>query len=77
MQISCREVRRELADYMEGDIDEDMRARIEQHFRECDGCSVMYDSIRKVIRLVGASDVIELPAGFSQRLYARLSAVPS
>jgi len=37
MEISCREVRQELANYMEDDITEDLRLRIERHFLRCDG----------------------------------------
>ena len=77
MKIRCSEVRRELANYMEDDIDVELRSRIERHFRECDGCNTLYDSIRKIIRLVGSTDIIELPAGFSRRLYERLSTIPS
>ena len=77
MQISCSDVRRELANYMEDDVDAELRSRIERHFRECDGCYALYDSIRKVVRLVGSTEVIELPAGFSRRLYERLSTISS
>jgi predicted anti-sigma-YlaC factor YlaD len=77
MKIRCSEVRRELANYVEDDVDAELRSRIQRHFRECDGCSALYDSIRKVIRLVGSTEIIELPAGFSRRLYERLSTIPS
>ena len=77
MEISCREVRQELANYMEDDIDEQLRVRIEQHFLRCDGCSALYDSLRKIIYLVSESDLIELPSGLSQRLFQRLNAKPS
>ena len=76
MRISCSEVRRELANYMEDDVDAELKSRIERHFRECGGCYALYDSIRKVVRLVGSTEVIELPAGFSRRLYDRLT-IPS
>ena len=77
MKISCSEVRRELANYMEDDVDAELGSRIERHFRECGGCYALYDSIRKVVRLVGSTEVIDLPAGFSRRLYDRLSTIPS
>ena len=38
MQISCRELRKELAHYMEDDISPELRERIEPHFLKCDGC---------------------------------------
>ena len=76
MEISCREVRHELANYMEDDISEELRMRIERHFARCQGCSAMYDGLRQVIYLVSESDLIELPSGLSQRLFQRLNAKP-
>ena len=72
MRIACDEVRRELANYMEDDVPADLRRRIEAHFAVCDGCYAIYDGLRKIIRLVGTNDVIELPEGFSSRLYQRV-----
>jgi hypothetical protein len=77
MEISCREVRRELANYMEDDIAEELRLRIERHFLRCDGCSALYDGLRQVIYLVNESDLIELPVGLSQRLFQRLNMKPA
>jgi hypothetical protein len=73
MEISCREVRQELANYMEDDITVELRLRIERHFLRCDGCSALYDGLRQIIYLVNESDLIELPAGLSRRLFQRLN----
>jgi len=72
LKIACEEVRRELANYMEEDVSAQLRLRIEHHFLECDGCYAIYDDLRKIVRLMGNSDVIELPPGFSRRLYQRI-----
>ena len=76
MAITCKEVRAELAGYMEGDVTPGLRARIEAHFAECGGCLAIYDGLRNVIRLIGRTEIIELPEGFSRRLYSRLLAKP-
>ena len=73
MQISCREVRRELANYMEDDLSRELSGRIEQHFLTCEGCFATYDSLRKVVRLISRTEIIELPEGFSARLYHRVA----
>ncbi len=73
--ISCQEVRRELADYVENDISPGLRARIERHFVECRGCQATYDSLRNVIRLIADGEILELPEGFSRRLFKRLQAL--
>lgn len=72
MKISCREVRRELGNYMEDDISAEVRARVDRHFRECDGCFAVYDGMRRIVRLMNKTGVIELPEGFSLRLYQRI-----
>lgn len=72
MQISCHEVRRELANYMEDDISSELRVRIGRHFQECYGCFAIYDGLRNVVRLIDETEIIELPKGFSVRLYQRI-----
>ena len=72
--ISCVEVRRELSAYVDNDVTPELRARIEQHVATCAGCKAVYDGVRNVLRLVSATEIIELPRGFSIRLYRRLIA---
>ena len=72
--ISCAEVRRELSNYIDDDVTPELRSRIEQHVISCGGCKAVYDGVRNVLRLVGSSEIIELPRGFSLRLYCRLMA---
>ena len=73
MQISCREVRRELANYMEDDVSQELKVRIEQHFLTGEGCFATYDSLRRIIRLIDGAEIIELPEGFSARLFHRIA----
>ena len=72
IEIDCSQVRRELSDYMEGDLRPQLRSRIEEHVRNCGHCRAVYDGLRNIVRLLGDELVIELPEGFSQRLYKRL-----
>ena len=72
MKTNCREVRKELANYMEDDISQQRRARIDRHFRECEGCFAIDDVLRKVVRMIDKTEIIELPKGFSVRLYQRI-----
>ena len=74
--ISCAEVRRELSNYVENDVTPELRARIEQHVPSCSGCKAVYDGMRNVLKLVSTTEIIELPRGFSRRLYRRLMSAP-
>src|SRR5256885_937083 len=67
MQISRREVRRELGNYMEDDVSWELKTRIEQHFLRCEGCFATYDGLRRVIRLINGAEIIELPEGSAVR----------
>ena len=72
IEIDCYQVRRELSDYVEGDLTPQLRLRIEEHLQTCNHCRAVYDGLRNILRLLGDEEVIELPEGFSQRLYKRL-----
>ena len=72
VEIDCYQVRGELSDYLEGDLTPELRLQIEEHLQTCDHCRAVYDGLRNIVRLLGDGEVIELPEGFSQRLYKRL-----
>ena len=74
VEIDCREVWKEITNYIEGDLTPEMREQVDRHLRECPHCKAVYDGSRNVVRLLGCTTVLELPTGFSQRLRRRLSA---
>jgi predicted anti-sigma-YlaC factor YlaD len=73
MEISCRQVIRELSTFIDQGVGAELRAQIEEHLARCRHCSAIYDGTRNVIRLVGDDRVFELPAGFSDRLRDRMA----
>ena len=72
--IDCRHVVFEISNFIEGEVDDVLRTRIEEHFKSCNHCLAIYDGTRNVIGLVGDGKVFDVPAGFSARLYAKLKA---
>ncbi len=70
--VDCYLVRRELVNWMEGDLTAELRAQVDLHLQSCQHCTAVYDGARNVVRLVGDKRAIELPPGFSRRLYLRL-----
>ena len=72
IQIDCRQILRELSDYLDADLPPELRLQIERHLKECDHCTAVYDGMRNVVRLLGDEKVIELPEGLSERLYKRI-----
>jgi anti-sigma factor RsiW len=72
MRIDCKHVWEHISAYIDGDVDEVLRAEIDRHLETCEVCSAVLDSTRNVVVLVADDRVFELPAGFSERLHARL-----
>src|SRR5215470_8707848 len=72
IEIDCYQVRRELSDYLEGDLTPELRVRIEDHLERCRHCTAVYDGMKNVVQLLGDEKAIKLPNGFSDRLYRRL-----
>ena len=72
VEIDCQHVWKELTNYMEGDLTSEMRDRITRHLQGCRHCKAIYDGTRNIVRLLGDKESIELPKGFSERLFDRL-----
>jgi anti-sigma factor RsiW len=72
MRIDCKRVWEHISAYIDGDVDEGLRAEIDSHLETCEICSAVLDSTRNMVVLVADHRVFELPAGFSKRLHARL-----
>jgi len=74
IEIGCPQVWRELSDYLAADLSPELRRQIEEHLKNCDRCTAVYDGLRNVVRLLGET-VIELLEAFSQRLRERLLSI--
>ena len=73
MQLDCVEIIRELSNYVDDELSMEMRAAIEAHLASCYRCIAIYDGVRNVLLLVNSwGRSIELPTGFSARLYKKL-----
>ncbi len=71
--VTCAQVLKELSNYIDEDIGPRLRAEIEEHLRGCRRCSVLLDSTRKTLRIVGDDRVFEIPVGYSERLHQFLT----
>ena len=68
--VNCETVLQELSNFIDREIDPALRAEIEAHLKTCHRCSVLHDSLRKVVVLVADERTFEIPAGYSKRLHA-------
>jgi len=74
MEIDCQHVWREVSNYLDGEVNADLRAAIERHVLGCKHCAAVLDGTRNVMQLVGDDRVLEVPLGFEQRLRLKLAA---
>ena len=51
----------ELSNYINECIADKLREQMEEHLRVCDRCSVLLDTTRKVLYIVGDEEVFDLP----------------
>ena len=73
VDISCLEVIRELSNYIDNDVTPTLREQILAHLSGCSRCTAVYNGLRNTITLTGDGRAFDLPAGFSQRLRAKLA----
>lgn len=71
--ITCAELLRELSNYLDGEVDPQLRQELETHLKSCKRCWVLVHTTRKTLRILADERIIELPAGFSERLRAKLA----
>lgn len=70
--LNCEQVRREISNYVDGEVDGALRLSMDEHFRTCTRCASVLAGTRNVVQLYGDERMLEVPAGFSQRLQRRL-----
>jgi RNA polymerase sigma-70 factor, ECF subfamily len=59
--ITCRHVTRQISAYIDGQLTPELRAKIDQHLRLCDRCSIVLDTTRKLLYVAGDEKVFEVP----------------
>jgi hypothetical protein len=70
---SCEQIWREISNYIDGDVDANLRMSMDEHFRSCARCESVLAGTRNVIDLYGDERMLEVPAGFSSRMQKRLA----
>ena len=71
--ISCEDVLREVSNYIDAEVTEELRRQIEEHLHGCQNCTVLVNTTRKTVSLLSSSRILELPSDVSHRLMQRLA----
>ncbi|HWZ46228.1 MAG TPA: sigma-70 family RNA polymerase sigma factor [Candidatus Saccharimonadales bacterium] len=59
--VSCKHVTSQISNYIDGHLSREMKRQIEKHLALCDRCSVLVDTMRKLLYIAGNEKVFELP----------------
>jgi anti-sigma factor RsiW len=74
-ELRCVDLVDEISAYLDGELDEVERARIERHLEGCPGCQAAIDQFQTVIRLgsrLSAADVAKIDPLIRDRLIGTL-----
>jgi Putative zinc-finger len=72
IEISCVEVWKEISSFIDDEVEPELRARMEAHFKVCAHCTAILDGTRNVVKLVADGVEYRMPEGFSRRLYDKI-----
>lgn len=72
IEIDCEAVWRQISEYLDNELDNQLRSVMTAHFKNCAHCSAILDGTRNVLQLVGDGKAFEIPAGTSRRFYSKL-----
>ena len=73
MDLKCEDVWREISNYIDEQVDSELRQDIARHVSSCKNCTAVYDGTRNVVLLYGDERMFSLPAEFAPALRRRLS----
>ncbi len=70
--MKCKDVIRELSDYLDGDLAREVVAEVERHMQHCEDCRLVVDTTRKTISLYCNQQPAPLPDEVHDRLHQAL-----
>jgi len=66
--LTCKDFLRELSEFLDENLDAEVRAKLEQHITECPNCWVIADTTRKTIKIYKGVDPYPIPKDVEERL---------
>lgn len=70
--LSCDQFLAELGNYVDGQVEAEIRRHLELHLSECRTCQVIYDSTRKTLKILTESGSFDLTEGLSESIVGRI-----
>src|SRR3974377_2402904 len=70
--ITCQEVQRESSNYLDRELPVELCAGMQDHLRTCERCAALFQDMRDIVLALGAEGLVDVPPGYSTRLYRKL-----
>lgn len=65
---NCQELKAQLSEFIDGELDDSLCAEIQKHMASCDNCRVMVDTLRKTVILYREEPEEAVPPDVHARL---------
>ena len=70
--LTCKDFLHELSDYLDENLDAEIRSKLEQHITECPNCWVIADTTRRTIQIYKGMEPYPVPSDVQDRLMQAL-----
>lgn len=70
--MNCSDFLKELTDYLDGVIDADTKAELDEHLAWCHNCFVVCNTTKQTIEIYRGSELYELPDDLRSRLHSAI-----
>ena len=71
--LNCRDIMKNLNDFIDGELDGQICADIEAHIDACPDCQIVVNTLKKTVELCQrAEQEVELPEEVRHRLFVKL-----
>jgi len=67
--VKCNDFLKELSDYLDGRITEELKVELDEHLHWCHECHVVMNTTKKTIEIYRDNQIYELPTGLRTRLH--------
>jgi anti-sigma factor RsiW len=67
--VKCNDFLKELSDYLDGRITEDLKTELDEHLHWCHECHVVMNTTKKTIEIYRDNQIYELPTSLRTRLH--------
>jgi len=71
--MNCKNVVRELCNYLDGGLDSNLQQSIEIHLEHCEDCHLLVDTTKKTIQIFCNSEPLPLSEDIRTRLHEALA----